>query len=87
MPSSPASADKPIMSAATAAKYETMLARAGIGEGELHMRWVESGMEWADWIDYTLAEMDAIEQSIREADAGMFATQAQVDAAFNRWRR
>lgn len=87
MPSAAASTDRPPMNAATAAKYETLLSRAGIGEAELRMRWVESGLEWAEWIDHSLAEMDAVEQSIREADAGMFASQAEVDAAFNRWRR
>lgn len=87
MPSTAASSDRPAMDETTAAKYEVLCSRAGIGEAELQMRWVESGMEWAEWIDHTLAEMDAIEQSLREADAGIFATPAEVDAAFNRWRR
>jgi hypothetical protein len=75
------------MTAATAAKYEMLCSRSQLGETEIHMRWVESGMEWAEWIDHTLAEMDEIELSLREADAGMIATPAEVEAAFNRWRR
>jgi hypothetical protein len=75
------------MSAATAAKYETLCSRSQLGETELHMRWVESGLEWAEWIDDALAEIDAVERSIRQADAGLFATQAEIDAAFNKWRR
>lgn len=79
-----ASIDGPTMTAATATKYQTLRSRAGVGEIELHMRWVESGMEWVEWIDHTLAEMDAIERSLREADCGRFATSAEVDDAFNR---
>lgn len=87
MPSTATSVSKPTMSAATAAKYESLCSRSQLGEAELHMRWVESGLEWAEWIDRALAEMDAVERSIRQADAGLFATQAEIDAAFNKWRR
>ena len=87
MPSTAASLSNPTMSAATAAKYESLCSRSQLDEAELHMRWIESGMEWAEWIEHTLAEMDEIEQSLREADAGMIATPAEVDAAFNKWRR
>ncbi len=87
MPSTAASVSKPTMTEVTAAKYQSLCSRSQLDEAELHMRWVESGMEWAEWINCTLAEMDEIEQSLREADAGMIATPAEVDAAFNRWRR
>lgn len=74
------------MHATTAEKWLALRSRSQLDEAELQMRWVESGMEWVEWIDHTLAEMNAIERSLRQADAGEFASQAEVDAAFTRWR-
>lgn len=73
--------------AAVAAKYDTLKSRTWLSEAELQARWRESGLPWSEWIDWTLAEMDAIEASLRQADLGIFASKAEVEAVFERYGR
>ena len=75
------------MDPAAFAKFDVLRSRSQLSEAELMARWRESGLKWSEWVDWTLAEIDAIEASIREADLGLFASKAEVEAAFGRYRR
>jgi predicted transcriptional regulator len=74
------------MGPAPFAQFDLLRSRTQLTEAELQARWRESRLGWSEWIDWMLAEIDAVEASLLEADLGLFATKSEVEAAFQRYR-